>query len=653
MNLPAALALVALSLALASAAVMFLISRAPGWYRVRLMGFVALSAASYCAVNLVSFLVPNDAAALQWIFEVNLVTASVHGCMWLWYTFAGPDSSWRSVPRWAKRQGLGTVAFNLTLALTRSATDRLSAHPSPPGLRGVATIAYDLSLAGNLGALLVLLMLVSCGYEYWRRARAGTAGATAILVGFLLFAACIVEEALVAAGLLEFYFLSDVGYLVIVLPLASQLLARFSDDARRLADLSTELATEVEQRTSERDAARESLLEQQRLAALGRLAAGVGHEINNPLQYLMSNLEELHDGLSNAERSRGDAEREASLGRAVSQAMEGGERIRQVVESLRRYGAARDTFTPVDIDAVVRAALRIAGPQLRSLAAIKMDLATVPNVLGNEGKLVQTLVNVLVNAGQALTERPHPDREPCLTVRTRREPNDRVSITVEDNGPGFPAQVLARIGEPFVTTRVATGGTGLGLFVTHGLVASHQGTLQLENAAAGGAIVRVLLPAAETHADHPPAPRSGPVVQLPASSATHRRILVVDDEPALLTVLARSLTRLGHQVVTASNGAEALLKLEEQGGATFDVVLSDLTMPVMSGVTFAAALEERYPALRGRLLIMTGGAMSSEDEAFLQRADVVVVEKPVRLADLSALLDALPTSDELPVAHGR
>lgn len=631
MSIPAALALVALSLEIACAAVMFFIARAPGWSRVRLMGLIATSAAAYTAVNLLSFSVSNDAPSLRWIFEMNLVNAAVHAGMWIWFTFADEKGAWSSVPRWAQWQALITLLAALAVALSGSATDPDSVFAVAPGLRGVATIGYQLTVMGNLVAALIVSILVSCGLEYFRRARLGYPGSREILVGFALFGLCIVEEALVAAGALEFYFLSDVGYLFIVIPLAGQLIARFSDDARRLSRLSVELATEVKARTSERDAARESLIEQQRLAALGRLAAGVGHEINNPLQYVISNLEELES------EETGD---EASWQQnALANALEGAERIRRVVEGLRRYGAVSERFEPVALHDVVRTALRIAEPQLRAVANVRTTLGPVPLVLGDEGQLVQCVVNHLVNAAQSLASTKQRSSE--IVVGTDTSSNGQACVRISDNGDGFPAELLPRLGEPYVSTRVQQGGTGLGIFLSHGLIVAHGGTLTLHNAETGGAVVEICLPPATSPSTSAIAnggdmPGSAHPAKQVAGRA--RRILLVDDEPALVAVLQRGLSRLGHTVIAARDGVEALA-LAQHGG--FDVVLSDLMMPHMSGAELAAALADQHPRLRERMLIMTGGAVSDEHSAFLERTDVIVVEKPVRLAQLATAIDRL------------
>ncbi len=631
MNVPAILALVALSLQAASATGMFLIARVPGWERVRPMGFIALSAGGYSAVNVWGAYQMATGGTVRWVFDINLAIAAVHSCMWVWYTFSDAAGTWGSVPRRLKWLGVGPILVAGAAAPFHVvATPRTSPGTVQAIARDASFVNYELTVFGNLLAALVLGVLAVCFVTYVQRARRGEPGTRGIVTGFALFGVCLIEEVLVAAGVVDFYYLADVGYVFIVVPLAAQLLRRFSDDARRLAALSSRLADEVEQRTQERDTARESLVEQQRLAALGRLAAGVGHEINNPLQYLLFNLEELRPAVA--------ASPSGTVHASLDQAFEGADRIRRVVESLRRYGTDTGGFTPVDLHAVVQAALRIASPQLRRAATIRTELGAVPPVLGDEGKLVQILVNPLVNAVQALA-RHAGEQEAHVLVATRTDGSGNAEISISDNGPGFAADILPRLGEPYVTTRADSGGTGLGLFVTHGLVAAHGGSLTLENGASGGAVVRIRLPAARR--EERPATPAAPVDGSVAPVRVPRRVLVVDDEPALVSVLERGLTRLGHHVTTARDGEAALTLIEE---TPFDVVLSDLMMPNLSGVAFAALLAERRPALRKCLVIMTGGAVTPEDAAFLAREDTLVIEKPVRLAQLAATIDGLPVA---------
>jgi signal transduction histidine kinase len=603
---------------------MLFVARAPGWERARLMGGLALTAGLYSAID-VWFYLSTDIALRGTLVQANLTVAALHAAIWVWFTFSDGTNSLRSIPVWARVLAFATLTTS-TIGLAADAlVDRSRVLQVDVAWLGISERVPPFSALGNGVALLVVCVLGVSMAQHVRRMRRGEAGAAGIVLGFAIYGFCIVEEALVAAGVLQFMYLASPGYVFLVLPLTVQLLKRLGDDTRKLDRLTRQLSTEVQARTTERDEARGSLMEQQRLAALGRLAAGVGHEINNPLQYLLFSLEELRTHTRNNHAASA----------AVEQALEGADRIRGVVESLRRYGVVNEVFAPVDLRDVVQTALRIASPQLRHEGTIVTELGETPLVLGDEGKLVQLLVNPLVNAIQTLAQCSDPTHG-RVYVSTRRNEHGDAEISIRDNGPGFSDDLLPRLGEPYVTSRAQSGGTGLGLFVTQGLVSAHGGTLTLANAPEGGAVVRITLPAAPAAAL---VAKVQPGVAPGAPASKSRRILVVDDEPSLLAVLERGLTRLGHQVTTARDGADALRLVNVH---EFDAIVSDLMMPNITGMALADAIAHQHPWLRERMVIMTGGAVTPEDAQFLARSDIVVVEKPVRLAQLALTIDALP-----------
>lgn len=620
MTTHAVVALVSVFLQAASIGLMFFIARAPGWERVRLMAGIALTGGIFSAVDVWFYSVVDDLALRAVLVRVNLFVAALHAAMWMRFTYADAGGTVRSMPAWTRWMTLGMLLVSGVATAGDFVLDYGEFTRALVPWLDIDERIYAFSDVGDSVALLILVLLGTSLVRHIRRMRRGERGALGIVIGLTVYALCILEEALVASGQLQFMYLGSPGYVFAVLPLTIQLLTRFGDDAKRLAELTAQLSTEVEERTVERDEARESLLEQQRLAALGRLAAGVGHEINNPLQYLLFQLEELRAMLGpTAPAAARDALREA---------LDGARRIGGVVTSLRTYGVRQESFHRVALQGVVETALLIASPKVRRTATLKSELGPVPDVLGDEGQLVQILVNPIVNAAQALAASDCAER--LVTISTSTGADGWAEVRIGDTGPGFDADVLPRLGEPYVTTRARDGGTGLGLFVTRGLVAAHGGTLDLSNREGGGAEVRLRLPPAPADA---PAARSGEPVA--PAAVVPVRVLVVDDEPVLLSVLQRLLARLGHRVRIAADGEAALALLAQE---PFDVVVTDLMMPGMSGAVLAERLEAEHPVLRKRLVVMTGGAVTMEDQAFLSRDDVVVVNKPVGVAELSAAL---------------
>jgi CheY-like chemotaxis protein len=365
--------------------------------------------------------------------------------------------------------------------------------------------------------------------------------------------------------------------------------------------------------------------------ALGRLAAGVGHEINNPLAYLLVSLEEARAGLATRDVPPPVLE-------ALYRAEDGARRIERVVQGLRAYSRTQPDRRPVDLHGVVRSALRVAGPNLRHSVRIDVDLRPTPAVLGDEPRLVQACVNLLVNAGQAAAENPAGG---VVTVRTADDAGAHGVLSIADNGPGVPPEAMGRLGEPYFTTRARDGGLGLGLFVTRGIIDAHGGDLQFSSTLGRGTAVTVRLPAvtAGTPVARDPAPAApdtavpvGPAVT--AATAVRHRVLLVDDDEMVSTVLSQALRRR-HDVAVAASAREALACIEREA---FDVVICDVMMPGMSGMDLAAALEASQPALRRRMLFLTGGAVTPAAEAFLARPDVRYLMKPVSMADLHSAI---------------
>ncbi|WP_434479798.1 hybrid sensor histidine kinase/response regulator [Gemmatimonas sp.] len=625
MNIMFVVAVVSLTLQVGMTAALLILGQAPRWRRVRWFGAVACTAACYSAVDMVAALRAPGSPDVSWSLRLNLFIATLHGASWMLFTYAGRDGGWSSVPVWVRRV--------ITVAVLVAGAGSLSGLVAAPQREMLEVpslgISYErpvLSPLGNaLGVVPFLLLLISM-IGVWQDRRRGVQGTTPVLIGFVLFLAAAVEELLVASGVVQFIFLGDLGYVCVVVPVTLQIFSRFRDDANQLDQITDQLAEEVQRRTDERDRAREQVVEEQRLAALGRLAAGVGHEINNPLQYLRFSLEELRELAQRAN--------DADALDTIDRSFEGVDRIRQVVEDLRTYVRPRAVeMVPVDLREVVRAALRVSTPQARQGLTVITELNDVPMVLGHEGRLVQVVLNPLVNAMQST---PHAANEPSapLIVRTRTTPRGWAQVEIVDGGPGFPPDVISRLGEPYVTTRSEQGGTGLGLFVSRGIVEAHGGTMYFENNVGGGATVRIELPnadAASVAFSTPPAGHR--VAPVPTDGAL--RVLLVEDDVDAMRALLRGLQ--AEQIVATgfTKGQEAIAWLEHNA---VDVVVTDLMMPGMSGWEFAAELAQRHPQLRQTLVVLTGGASTPEAEAFAASGTVLVLDKPIGRAALSAAI---------------
>ncbi|HET8540214.1 MAG TPA: PAS domain S-box protein [Anaeromyxobacter sp.] len=373
------------------------------------------------------------------------------------------------------------------------------------------------------------------------------------------------------------------------------------------------------------------LLLADRMASVGTLAAGVAHEINNPLSFILSNLDFAVDELR---RSGADPE----VLRALGDARDGGARVREIVRDLKTFARPGDDVREaLDVRAVLQSAVGLASNEIRHRAQLVVEPGDVPRVAASEHRLAQVLVNLLINAAQAIPEGRAQDN--VVRAATSTAPDGRAVVEISDTGVGIAPELLPRIFDPFFTTKPPGVGTGLGLSVCHGIVTQLGGEISVESTPGRGSTFRVALP---------PAGRVAAAAPLPAASAAPRRarILVVDDEPLVGRAVARMLAAQ-HDVVVRVSARDALAELLGAGG--YDLVLCDLMMPDMTGMELHARLAREAPALAGLLVFLTGGAFTPDARDFLARVPNVRLEKPIspealRAAVASALGGAAPSA---------
>ena len=370
---------------------------------------------------------------------------------------------------------------------------------------------------------------------------------------------------------------------------------------------------------------RDRLALAERLASLGTMAAGVAHEINGPLTFVMLGLEWLEQRIVALEaRSPGGAST-GPLTARLRDVLDGVTRIQRIVRDLRGFTRHDDNDDALaDPTSALDGALSLAAAEVRYRARVEKAYDSVPLVRGSHARLGQVFTNLIVNASHALDEDQAADN--VVRLRTYLANDGRVAIEISDTGRGISPEHLPRLFEPFFTTKAPGHGTGLGLWVCHEIVKELDGEIVVESQLGKGSTFRVLLPVGIAKAtERPDAP------PLPPPRA---RILVVDDEPNLAKTLAILLD--DHVVEVALGGEAALARLETD--REFDLVLCDLMMPIVTGMDVYATAKARWPLLSERFAFMTGGAFTPRARAFLDECRRPRLDKPFRAEGVKALL---------------
>jgi signal transduction histidine kinase len=253
------------------------------------------------------------------------------------------------------------------------------------------------------------------------------------------------------------------------------------------------LAQGFNQMTQQLQATQARLMVADRLATMGRTAAGVGHEINNPISYVLANLSYLQEELKRPREGLSEKERQELL-EAATEAWEGAERVRFIAQDLKMLSRAEETSaSPVQLSAVVRSSVRMAAHELRGRARVVEDCADVPPVQGNAARLGQVFLNLIINAAHAIA--PGRAEQNEIRVMARLGESGRVTVEVSDTGCGIAPENLVRIFEPFFTTKPVGEGTGLGLAVCRSVVTSMGGDITVESLMGRGTTFRITLPA--------------------------------------------------------------------------------------------------------------------------------------------------------------
>jgi signal transduction histidine kinase len=384
-------------------------------------------------------------------------------------------------------------------------------------------------------------------------------------------------------------------------------------------------ATAERERLRAEEAAR--MLQADRMASVGQLAAGVAHEINNPLGYIAGNLDFLDRQIQSL-RAQDLEAMQPELAMAVADARQGVERVASIVRDLKTFvRAGDDKAVIVDLRVVLDASVRIAHNEIRHRARLVREYPEHPiHVLADEQRLVQVFLNLLLNAVHAIAPGDSGQQTIRLAISGR---GDQTEVVIADSGCGMAPEVLARAVDPFFTTKPIGVGTGIGLSVCTNVTRAMGGKLRIESEVGRGTTVTLNLPRQElTTSPHGPA-QPGPVTGRAAL-----RVLVIDDDPLVARALGRLLK--GHEVTTVDRGGDALRLLAE--GARFDIILCDLMMPELTGADVYHQVAALGLDIERQIVFLTGGAFTERMRTFLDNVPNACLEKPLRIEHLEALL---------------
>jgi PAS domain S-box-containing protein len=369
------------------------------------------------------------------------------------------------------------------------------------------------------------------------------------------------------------------------------------------------------------------LVQSEKLAAIGQLAAGIAHELNNPLTSVV-----LYSQLIQQEKLDGAVQ--SNLEKVVAEALRAGKIVRGLLDFARQRPIHREA---VQVNEALRNSLDLISYDIEA-GGIKVELqlsSGLPAITADLYQLTQVFINLIQNSLQAMRSESGwkvltiiTETGPSIYSTPNADGRTMVRIAFKDTGPGITGEILTRIFDPFFTTKAEGGGTGLGLSICHGIVSEHEGHIWAESTVGQGTTFIVELPVTSKEEEKHSRREDRSSAE---STGRQSRVLILDDEPNVQDVLAKTLTRRGYMVDTVGNGEDGLARLSKN---EYDVILCDFRMPGFSGMDFYRRIQSEKPHLASKIVFITGDTANLVTRRFIEENDLTILEKPFEIPDL-------------------
>ena len=367
-----------------------------------------------------------------------------------------------------------------------------------------------------------------------------------------------------------------------------------------------------------------------RLSAVGEMAAGIAHEINNPLTGVLGFSQRLLDKENVPEEIKGELKIIA----------DGSQRVADIIKRLLIFARqTKPAKTLVNLNELIENTLKLRDYVLKTA---NIDVVTrfdpeLPCSVVDPGQLQQVFLNLIVNAEQAMKG---AHGKGTLTITTeKKENNIRMSFT--DDGPGITRENMRHLFEPFFTTKDVGEGTGLGLSLSRSIILDHKGTLNVVSEFGHGATFIIELPIIEALPSK--VNTVSPAVKVEKLITKKGRILVVDDEPGVRALLEEVLTQSGHSVDVIGDAGSAMEIID--AGTIYDVILADIRIPGMNGVELCSLILRKKPKMKNRIIVITGDVMGTDIKAFLTQNNLSYLSKPFNIEALKEKINAIVMSN--------